>query len=309
MQTSTYARWVVWMALPCPAQPVWTSIAQEPSQYFRFWFEETPRSIENTSYSPSNIRQFYRFAAGPVSARATCMRLDRASDSGLGGDGPVYWYTPEGVHLDHQFPKPYPSEFTVSAAQPAIRGFAITASIMGTADAGGNASAYAYFTNRACSDGGVEYGLFRDLASESVAIYWTSYANCGNDGWSICRKRNDASLGETFSNVQQENAGQTQHGFRIYGLDPNARYTFRIYASDHALHIEVLSGDRPAECTDHAGGAKRTCTFTRDTGAWFPIAALARGAPGYIVIGTQTLDNPKLTEDAGLRVTGVAVAK
>jgi hypothetical protein len=297
------------MALHCAAQPVWTSIGGQPSQYFRYWFEDTPRSIESTAYAPGNLLKFYRFAPGPVSARNTCMQLDRASDSGIGGDGPVYWYSPEGIHLDHHFPKPYPSEFTVSAREAAIRGFAITASMMGTASGAGNATANAYFTNRPCSDGGLEYGLFRDLANESVAIYWATYANCGNDSRSVCRKRDEASWGENFSNIQQENAGETEHGFRIYGLDPKAQYTFRMYAVDHAFHIEVLSGSRPAECSDQAGGDKRKCIFTKDTGSWFPIASLARGATGYIVIGTQTLEDPKLSEDAGFHVTEVAVAK
>jgi hypothetical protein len=315
MRTSTHAPWAVLMTLPglmelhCNAQPIWTSIAHEPTQYFRFWYEDGPRSIENTSYAHNNLREFYRFAPGPVPERTTCMQLDRASDSGIGGDGPVYWYTPEGIHLDHQFPKPYPSEFTVSRSQHAIRGFAITASIMGTAGGGGNASANAYFTNRPCSDGGIEYGLFRDLADESVAIYWATYANCGNNSRSVCRKLNDASFGKDFSNVQQENAGQIEHGFRIYGLDPKAQYTYRIYAADRGFHIEVLQGNRPAECADQAGGGMRICTFTKDTGTWFPIASLARGATGYIVIGTQTLEDPKLSEDARFDVSEVAVAK
>ncbi len=309
MRTGAFKRWLWLVAVPCAAQPVWTSIADQPSQYFRFWFEDSPRSIERTTLARSNFREFYRFSAGPVSPRASCMILDRAADSGVGGDGPVYWYTPQGVHLDHQFPTPYPSEFTVSAGQLAIRGFAITASMTGATHGGGTASANAYFTNRPCSDGGIEYGLFRDLGDESIAIYWATFANCGNDGKSVCRRRNDSSLGEGFSNIQQENSGHNEHGFRIYGLNPKAKYTFRLFAVDHGFHIEVLSGDRPAECSDRAGGRNQPCTFTRDAGSWFPVAALAKGLPGYMVIGTQTLGNPLLSEDAGFRVTDVAVAK
>jgi len=101
MQTSTYARWVVWM--DSPALPASLDFDRPTAvSYFRFWFEETPRSIENTSYSPSNIRQFYRFAAGRYRlAPHVCVwivprTVDWRRRSGL-------LVHARGVHLDHQF--------------------------------------------------------------------------------------------------------------------------------------------------------------------------------------------------------------
>lgn len=289
------------IALPCSAQVTWTSIGSY--EYFKFWNDGAPRAIEKAVPGRANPHPptTYRFFTGPTSPRTTCRILDRGPKS---QDGPVYWYTPSGKHLDGAFPTPAPSEYNVSALQSDMRGFAVTASFRGTAR-DGNAVETAYFTDKACSDGGVEYGFARDLATNSLLVYWSTFANCGIGANSICRKTNNPALGE---NVQQEDSNVSDHGFRIYGLDADDEYAFRIYVDRGAFHVEVLHGARPAKCSEHDGGALTPCVFTKNPGAWFPIRRLERAA-GYIVIGTQTAGNPKLGDDAGLRVSDVRIAK
>ena len=165
------------MAVPCAAErPAWTSIADEAFQYFQFWNDGRPRAIEQANYDRGNPHPpwKYVFRHGPVSPRSTCQLLDRPADSGIGGDGPVYWYTPDGKHLDHGFSTPPPSDFNVSSLRTDMKGFAVTGSFAGTAKGGGTAVEFAYYSNRACSDGGVEYGFERDLLANNVLVYWST---------------------------------------------------------------------------------------------------------------------------------------
>lgn len=302
-------RWLVLLALPCmAAEPKWVSIKDDAFQYFRFWNDGGPRAIEGANYDRGNPHPpwKYSFYSGPVPQRTTCQLVDRPADSGVGGDGPVYWYTPQGAHLDHAFATPAASEYNVSSLQTDMKGFAATASFLGTAKGDGTAMEIAYYTNRACSDAGVEYGFGKDLATNSVLVYWSTFANCGTDAVSVCRKADNPSLGGGFSNVQQEDAKVTDHGFRIYGLDRNSEYTYRMYVEEHSFRVQVLKGDHLAQCSESDGGKTAACTFTRSTGSWYPIDRLTNG---YIVIGTQSVGTPVLSEDAGLRVHDILIAK
>jgi hypothetical protein len=302
-------RWMLLLTLPCfGAEPKWHSIADQAFQYFRFWNDGGPRVMEQANYDRGNPHPpwKYSFYSGPVAQRTTCQLLDRAEDSGIGGDGPVYWYTPEGAHLDHAFATPAASEYNVSSLQTDIKGFAVTASFTGAAKGSGTAMEIAYYTNRACSDAGVEYGFGKDLATNSVLVYWSTFANCGTDSVSVCRKSDAPGLGDGFSNVQQEDAKMSEHGFRIYGLDRNAEYTYRMFVAEHAFHVEVLQRGRLAQCSEFDGGKLGACLFSKSTGAWYPIDRLNNG---YIVIGTQSVGNPVLSEDAGLRVNDILIAK
>jgi len=303
-------RWLLLaVALPCAgADPKWTSIADQAFQYFRFWNDGVPRAMERANYDRGNPRPPWKYAfhAGPVPQRTTCQLLDRTQDSGIGADGPVYWYTPEGAHLDHAFATPAPSEYNVSSLETDMKGFAVSASFSGSATGQGTAMEIAYYTNRACSDAGVEYGFGKDLATNSLLVYWSTFANCGTDAVSVCRKTGAPALGDGFSNVQQEDAKKSDHGFRIYGLDRTSEYTYRMFVAEHAFHVEVLKSGHLAQCSEFEGGKLAPCTFVRSTGAWYPIDRLGNG---YIVVGTQSVGNPVLSEDAGLRVNDVWIAK
>jgi hypothetical protein len=301
--------WLLLLAVPCSAaEPKWHSIADQAFQYFRFWNDGGPRAMEQANYDRGNPHPpwKYSFYSGPVAQRTTCQLLDRAEDSGIGGDGPVYWYTPEGVHLDHAFATPAASEYNVSSLQTDMKGFAVTASFSGAAKGNGTAMEIAYYTNRACSDAGVEYGFGKDLATNSVLVYWSTFANCGTDVVSVCRRSDAPGLGDGFSNVQQEDAKMSDHGFRIYGLDPNGEYTYRMSVAEQAFHVEVLQRGHLAQCSEFDGRKPGPCTFSKGTGSWYPIDRLGNG---YIVIGTQSVGNPVLSEDAGLRVNDVSIAK
>ncbi len=240
------------VVLPCfAAEPKWSSIADQAFQYFRFWNDGGPKAMERANYDRENPHPPWKYAffTGPVAQRTTCQLADRPADSGIGGDGPVYWYAPDGTHLDHAFATPAPSEYNVSSLQTDMKGFAVTATFGGTAKGDGTAIEVAYYTNRACSDAGVEYGFGKDLATNGVLVYWSTFANCGTDAASVCRKTDSAAPGDGFSNVQQEDAKMNEHGFRIYGLDANAEYTFRMFVAEHAFHVEVLKGGHVAQCS------------------------------------------------------------
>jgi len=74
----------------------------------------------------------------------------------------------------------------------------------------------------------------------------------------------------------------------------------------YAFHVEVLQRGRLAQCSEFDGGKLGACLFSKSTGAWYPIDRLNNG---YIVIGTQSVGNPVLSEDAGLRVNDILIAK
>lgn len=301
-------RFLLLLALPCwGAEPKWSSIADQAFQYFKFWNDGVPRAMERANYDRGNPHPPWKYAfhSGPVAQRTTC-QLENRADSSVGGDGPVYWYTPDGKHLDQAFATPAPSDYNVSSLQTDMKGFAVTAAFMGTAKGDGTAMEIAYYTSRACSDAGVEYGFGKDLATNSVLVYWSTFANCGTDAVSVCRKSNDPSLGSGFSNVQQEDAKMSEHGFRIYGLDANAEYTYRMFIAEHAFHVQVLKSGHVAQCSETDGGTRGPCTFTKKTGEWYPIDRLGNG---YIVLGTQSVGRPALSPDAGLRVNDVLVLK
>jgi hypothetical protein len=219
----------------------------------------------------------------------------------------VYWYTPDGRPLKGSFPTPNPGEFTVSALQTGIRGFAVTAAFSGSAKRTG-AVETVYFADRACSDGTVEYGFSRDLATDSVLVYWSTFANCGNDAASLCRKTDDGSLGEGYSNVQQEDGGSaTEHGFRIYGLELGSNLTYRMFVEGAGFRVEVRDYlDRLAACSEVPGGKLAPCTFWKKAGAWFPIDRIGRG---YVIAGTQSAGGPEVSRGSELIVTDILVAK
>lgn len=273
-------------------QSQWTSIDKtEAAQYFLYG---GGKAIERqTEVRPAE----YHFQSAPAPARKVCAIENRPG---------VYWYTPGGKPLNHTFATPNPSEFTVSALETGIRGFGAIAAFAGSAARLG-AVEVVYFADRACSDGTVEYGFSRDLATDSILVYWSTFANCGNDANSLCRKTDDGSLGKNFSNVQQEDGGSaTEHGFRIYGLDPDLPYTYRMVAEGHAFRVEVWDSGELARCAEGAIEVRKPCSFLKAVGPWFPMGQIGRG---YIVAGTQTAGDPGVGARSALRVSDILVAK
>jgi len=289
------------LALPCAllAQPKWTSIAT-PGDAYQYFLYAGQRRIETSQFSskaPHPSPGFnYRFVSGR-STRTVCELKNRAG---------VYWYSPEGRNLEGTFPTTNPTEFNVSAVQSGIQGFGVTAAFSGAAQHPG-ALETVYFTDRVCSDGGNEYGLSRDLATKSILVYWAAYANCGNDAQSVCRKTGNASLGHNFSNVQQENSSaHAQHGFRLYGLDPETVYTYKLYIDHHKLHVEVWNGRKLAECSGSEESSRVPCSLFRPVEPWFPIDQLHSG---YIVAGTQNTEGSGVAQNAALKVSDILVLK
>jgi hypothetical protein len=264
------------------AQPQWTSIAgsHDVYQHFRYGGGE---ALEQERFKKHPRLPFeYHFQVPPAPARKVCAIENRPG---------VFWYTPEGRALNHTFPTPNPSEFTVSALQTGIRGFAVSAAFAGSAKRSGGVEV-AYFADRACSDGSIEYGFSRDLATDSVLVYWSTFANCGNDAASLCRKTDNGTLGEKFSNVQQEDSGPSvDHGFRIYGLDYDGDLTYKMFVDGGGFRIEVWSGSALARCSEASSGKPGPCRFLKKVGPWFPLDRIGRG---YIVTGTQTAGDPEI---------------
>lgn len=276
----------------------WVPVAPDAWQYFRYWGENgKPKAIERAQFSARNPHpRTYHFFGPPAPARTVCAVENRQG---------VYWFTPDGRSLDHTFPAPNPGEFNVSARQTGIRGFAATAAFAGSAARLG-AVETVYFADRACSDGSVEYGFARDLATDSVLVYWSTFANCANDAASLCRKTDDPSLGRNFSNVQQENGGATvRHGFRIYGLDVKEQFTYKMFVDKNAFRVEVSRGGKPAQCAEQEGAALKECRFEERVQPWFPIDKIGAG---YIIAGTQTAGDAGV-QAGGFVVSAILVAK
>jgi hypothetical protein len=293
----------VWLlAIPCIAQPKWASIAtpSSPHQYFRYWGDgSTAHKLEKAKFEAANPHPpyTYRFFNPPAAPRSVCTLKDRRG---------VYWYSPEGAHLAGTLVTPNPSEFSVSALQTGIQGFGVTAQFAGDAKETG-AIEVAYFTDRVCSDAGVEYGFSRDLATDSILVYWSTFANCGNDATGICRKTDDPASGSDYKNIQQENGGtSSEHGFRIYGLTPSAEYTYKTFVDNRALRVEVSRHGHIAQCSETPTAPLIDCAFTKTPGSWFPIGRLTSG---HIVTGTQTVGNPGIAKESGFKVSDTLVAR
>jgi len=269
------------------------------SQYFRYWGENgKAKAIEQSRFDSTNQHpRAYRFWGPPAPPRTVCAVENRPG---------AYWFTPGGRRLDHLFPTPNPGEFNVSALQTGIHGFAVTAAFAGSAARAG-AVETVYFTDRVCSDGGVEYGFARDISTRTILVYWSTFANCANDAASLCRKTDNPSLGQNFSNVQQENSGtNVDHGFRIYGLDVKQQYTYKMFVDHAAFHIEVSRAGRVAQCSDQESAKPAPCTFEKHVQNWFPVANLTAG---YIVAGTQTSGDPGIAPGSEFPVSDILVAK
>ncbi len=271
----------------------WAPVAGE-WRYFKYWGEDgKARAVEHSNEHP----RVYRFWGPPAPARTVCAIENRPG---------VYWFTPDGRSLKGTFPTPNPGEFNVSARVTGMRGFEATAAFGGSAKRVGAVETL-YFADRACSDGSVEYGFTRDLATPSVLAYWSTFANCSNDGASLCRKTDDPALGRDFSNVQQENGGtKVEHGFRIYGLDWNRRYTYRMFVQGGGFRVEVSRGGKVARCAEREGAKLGACAFEKPVGAWFP---LDRIGSGYVIAGTQTAGEPGVAQGSAFSVSAISVAR
>jgi hypothetical protein len=280
------------------AQPSWVSIDKAEAagkyQYFRYG---DGKAVEQQRFEKAAGPFVFHFPAPPAPVRKVCAIENRPG---------VYWYTPDGRALNHAFATPNPTEFRVSALQTGMRGFAVSAAFSGSAKRPG-AVEVAYFADRACSDGTVEYGFSRDLATDSLLVYWATFANCGNDAASLCRKTDDGSLGKDYSNVQQEDGGATaDHGFRIFGLDLNNLFTYRMFAEGHGFRIEVWSGSQLARCSEADGGKLVPCSFFKPVERWFPLDQVGSG---YIIAGTQKAGDPQIRAGSVFVVSDILVTR
>jgi hypothetical protein len=273
------------------AQPMWVP-ASASFEYFRYG---DGQAIEQKKPQTAQLPFDFRFPAPPAPVRKVCALENRPG---------VFWFTPGGKPLNHTFVTPNPSDFRVSAIERGIRGFAVTARFAGSAKRMG-AIDVVYFADRECSDASLEYGFSRDLATDSILVYWATFANCGNDALSLCRKTDSGALGENFSNVQQENSGvKVSHGFRIYGLETNRPYTFKISREARGFRIEVWDELKLARCSE--GGSTVACSFHKETEPWFPLASIANG---YIIAGTQVVGDPQIAQPAHFEVSSLQVAR
>jgi hypothetical protein len=287
------------------AQPQWSSIDKTEAagktgrptlsyQYFRYG---NGKAVEQERFERGPEHFEYHFQAPPAPARKVCPIENRPG---------VYWYTPEGKALNHTFSTPSPAEFRVSDYQTGVRGFGVSAAFSGSAKRTG-AVEVAYFADRACSDGSIEYGFSRDLATDSILVYWATFANCGNDAASLCRKTDDGSLGKGYSNVQQEDGGTTaNHGFRIYGLQFSHALTYKMSVEGQGFRVEVWNGGQLARCSEMEGGKAAPCTFLKHVEPWFPLDQIGRG---YIIAGTQTAGDPQISPGSVFVVSDILVAR
>ncbi|MEZ0224975.1 MAG: hypothetical protein ACAH83_10505 [Alphaproteobacteria bacterium] len=199
-----------------------------------------------------------------------------------------------------------PSEFTISSQFYGTKGFTVQGNVDGNAP-GSPKDAYAigvmYMTDRRCSDGNNEYGLWRELASQKpdakpedqpLYFYYSTRTNCFS-GWGCFadpqgtkedpQKTSDITIMRNVRNLDE-------------GVAPNFYYSAYMmpdtnpdpdHKTGYKFRVQVVDGyhsDKLATCNIN-GGPDQPCAFEVPIENWFPASEMQRG-PNWMVTGTQT---------------------
>ncbi|TAL29521.1 MAG: hypothetical protein EPN97_13250 [Alphaproteobacteria bacterium] len=306
----------------------WDQINQPGSMldYFRYWSpnmaaNETEASspdfnneIRNSTTAPGHVglgqETDFRWQPSTYVGKETKLAACALTDQ---PDKNMYWLHPYTLQPLGNDPvnNPFyryalPSEFTISSQFYGVKGFTVQGNVEGNAP-GSPKDAYAigvmYMTDRRCSDGNNEYGLWRELASQKpdakpeeqpLYFYYSTRTNCF-PGWGCF-----ADPQGTKEDPQKTSAVTTMTNLRNLDADKPPNFYYSAYMipdnnpdPDHKtgykFRVQVVDGyhtDKLATCNIN-GGPDQPCAFDAPIENWFPAAEMQRGQ-NYMVTGTQT---------------------
>jgi hypothetical protein len=157
-----------------------------------------------------------------------------------------------------------------------------------------------YFTDRECSDAGVEYGWYRmvsnsnsgDAPANSFTFYYSNFTNCNLDYacWDINGHQVHSSVATaTITSAAPNLAGTYQYKFQVVRS-----------GSDFNLSLLDPGTDAPVTCQwsiSTGGGSNGTCAFPVPIQSWYPAAGEIDS--GFIVVATQSSHvYPAMTGDS-----------
>jgi hypothetical protein len=219
----------------------------------------------------------------------------------------VYYFDPStgeklGSTSPPHYATPNPSMFTISEPYSAIKGMAVNAFTLGSAEKsppGANALAIAYVTSNRCSSANTEYGFFRDLVTpgQPVFAYYSDKTNCSPDG--ECRSANDfrsppviqkTSPFTKFANIKNYDGDSQNIFYSLYFIKSEQSPTVKISSSGYVLRYAILDGvhtDRFATCNVNDSPTAGDCMLDVPVESWYPVAKMITGN-SFAVIGTWT---------------------
>lgn len=279
------------------------------------YLPEFNNEIRNSTIAPGHVglgqdatfRWQPSLLAGSETKFAGCALTDQP-------DRNIYWLHPgTGQPLGNDpvnnpfYRSALPSEFTISSQFYGTNGFTVQGNVQGNAP-GSPQDSYAiavmYMTDRRCSDGNNEYGLWQELASQNkdakpedqpLYFYYSTRTNCFAE-WG-CRDKPDINAGtdpqKTSDRTIIRNVRNVDEG-----VPPNFYYSAYMipdnnpdpdHKTGYKFRVQVVDGyhsDRLATCNIN-GGPDQPCAFEVPIENWFPAAEMQRG-PNWMVTGTQT---------------------
>lgn len=203
-----------------------------------FGGSSTATQLSSTSRPPA----YYSINGGTGATRSTCALLDNPSK-------PLYWYG-DGTHSAVKFsstspllfPKAPSDEYNVSRLERNLKGLEFLGSFLGSGSVSGS-GAYivesVFYSDRPCTDGGLEYGFYRRLiagGSDEIAFYYSDFTNC--DG-GVCRATDSSSGAIEYPNVRT-------HSISSLALNSHSenKYYFHAYpvynGESYDMRFEVL---------------------------------------------------------------------
>jgi hypothetical protein len=235
--------------------PVWSGVmlSGQEVQYFQYYNgsateiatstgfggSATATQLANTTRPPA----YYTVLGGTGAGRSTCALTDQASK-------PIYWYsdgTSSATHIGSQNPPVYPSapsdEFSATRLESGLKGVEFLGSFLGSGSVSGTGSYIVetvFYSDRACTDGGFEYGFFRRILAsgeDKIFFYYSDFTNC--DG-GICRATNSPT-----GSIQNPNV--REHSITDLALNSHSenKYYFHAYpvangGGGYDMRFEVL---------------------------------------------------------------------
>jgi hypothetical protein len=212
--------------------------ATETATSTGFGGSATATQLANTSRPPA----YYTVRGGTGAGRSTCGLTDQPSK-------PIYWYsdgTSSATHIGSQTPLVYPSapsdEFNATRLESGLKGVEFLGSFLGSGSVSGTGSYIVeavFYSDRACTDGGFEYGFFRRVLpspEDKIFFYYSDFTNC--DG-GICRATNS-------STGTVENPNVREHSITDLALNSHSenKYYFHAYpvsnGGGYDMRFEVL---------------------------------------------------------------------
>jgi hypothetical protein len=303
----------VTLSQPAAAQanqnaPYWYPVEQPgvPIDFYVYAYPYVSTSTCTTPYSNCEARSQTRYGVPPYIFSFVSQSAGVGPETYLGGcaivqndrgDGVYYFDASTGASLEGQYPYPPPSIFSISPAYYNAKGMTVQGYTAGNAQgspAGTYALAVAYVTSTRCSDGGIEYGFYRDLTSGDQALnfYYSNYSNCGPE----CKAGNSPGAPPLWQITSPITAitkisGGLNYFYSMYIIPASASSTVPVSPSGYVFRIQVLKENTGFATCQIDNSAPMNCITDIPIASWWPVTRMIAGS-SYLVAGTQTSTVP-----------------